>query len=259
MPGDASDRNWFDAGGEQYSRFRPTYPPELAERLAAAAPARRLAVDVGCGNGQLTRLLAGQFEQVVGIDASADQIAHADPHERVVYRRAAAESLPFDDGTVDCVTAAQAAHWFDLPAFYAEVARIAAPGAVVALVSYGIATIDDERVDARFRALHRDQLGHFWPPERQHVDEGYRSFDFPFMEWEPEPLAIERALDAQALLGYVSTWSAVRAARDAGAGALLIAFAADLAELWPPQRATLRITWPVTMRIGQVAGGPTRA
>jgi SAM-dependent methyltransferase len=51
-------RNWFDQGGQAYARFRPDYPPELGARLASMAPAHGLAVDVGCGNGQLTQLLA---------------------------------------------------------------------------------------------------------------------------------------------------------------------------------------------------------
>ncbi|TAH41680.1 MAG: class I SAM-dependent methyltransferase, partial [Betaproteobacteria bacterium] len=70
-------RNWFDQGGQAYARFRPEYPPQLAAFLASVAPDARLALDVGCGNGQLTRLLADHFAAVVGLDPSADQIAHA--------------------------------------------------------------------------------------------------------------------------------------------------------------------------------------
>ena len=48
-------RNWFEQGGRAYARFRPDYPPQLSAFLASVAPTRQLAVDVGCGNGQLTQ------------------------------------------------------------------------------------------------------------------------------------------------------------------------------------------------------------
>jgi SAM-dependent methyltransferase len=83
-------RNWFEQDGRAYARFRPEYPQRLASFLAAAAPDHRLAVDVGCGNGQLTQLLAPYFDKVVGIDPSADQIANAIPNERIDYRCAPA-------------------------------------------------------------------------------------------------------------------------------------------------------------------------
>ena len=41
------------------------------------------------------------------------------------------------DASVDLVLVAQAAHWFDLPAFYAEVARVLRPGGVLAVWSSG--------------------------------------------------------------------------------------------------------------------------
>ena len=50
-------RNWFEEGGRAYARLRPEYPPQIADFLTSIAPDSRLAVDVGCGNGQLTRLL----------------------------------------------------------------------------------------------------------------------------------------------------------------------------------------------------------
>ena len=55
MPsGSPRSRNWFAEGGDAYSRFRPEYPAELASFLASMAPGKALAIDVGCGSGQLT-------------------------------------------------------------------------------------------------------------------------------------------------------------------------------------------------------------
>lgn len=87
-------RNWFDQGGQAYARFRPEYPAELAQFLASVSPGRALAVDAGCGNGQLTALLAAHFDRVSGLDPSADQIAHAAAHPRISYACAPAEQMP---------------------------------------------------------------------------------------------------------------------------------------------------------------------
>jgi SAM-dependent methyltransferase len=243
-------RNWFDEGGRAYARFRPEYPRELAAFLASAAPDGGLAVDVGCGNGQLTQLLAPYFTQVVGLDPSADQIANAVPNARIRYECAPAEQLPLPDASASLVTAAQAAHWFDLPAFYREVRRIAVPGAVVALVSYGVLRLDG-LLDQRFQAFYRDEIGPYWPPERKLVDTGYATIDFPFDEMTAPALEIRLDWHLSEFIGYVLTWSATRSAREAGKDALLMAFFDDLAALWGDPNAKRPVSWPINMRIGR--------
>ena len=246
-----SARNWFDEGGRAYARFRPEYPRELAAFLASAAPDGSLAVDVGCGNGQLTQLLAPYFTQVVGLDPSADQIANAVPNARIRYECAPAEQLPVPDASASLVTAAQAAHWFDLPAFYREVRRIAVPGAVVALVSYGVLRLEPA-LDRRFQAFYRDEIGPYWPPERKLVDTGYATIAFPFAEMAPPALEIRLDWHLSEFIGYVLTWSATRSAREAGKDALLMAFFDDLAALWGDPNAKRPVSWPINMRIGRV-------
>jgi SAM-dependent methyltransferase len=247
----AAARNWFDQGGSAYARFRPEYPPALASRLAELAPDRRLAVDVGCGSGQLTRWLAPCFERVVGLDPSADQIANALPDARIDYRQAPAERMPLADGCASLVTAAQAAHWFDLPAFYREARRIAVPGAVLALVSYGVPALEGPLAE-RFRAFYDNEISPYWPPERQLVDSGYATIDFPFPERAAAPMELRYAWSLPQFLGYLSTWSAVRSAREAGRDALLGAFADDLAAAWGDPALERQVRWPIHMRIGQL-------
>jgi SAM-dependent methyltransferase len=252
MPTDARPaRNWFDQGGRAYARFRPEYPQALAAFLATAAPDDRLAVDVGCGNGQLTQLLAPYFDRVVGLDPSADQIANAVPNARIHYECAPAERLPVPDASASLVTAAQAAHWFDLPAFYREVRRIAVPGAIVALVSYGVLNLEPA-LDRRFQAFYRDEIGPYWPPERKLVDTGYATIDFPFEELAPPSLDIRVEWHLSEFIGYVLTWSATRSAREAGRDALLMAFFDDIAALWGDPNAKRPVSWPINMRIGRV-------
>jgi SAM-dependent methyltransferase len=246
-----STRNWFDQGGRAYARFRPEYPAQLAAHLASLAPDNALAVDVGCGNGQLTQLLAPYFSKVAGLDPSADQIANAVPNERIDYRCAAAEQLPLPDASASLITAAQAAHWFDLPAFYREVRRIATPGAILALVSYGVLKLEPE-LDERFNTFYWEEIGPYWPPERKLVDTGYATIEFPFEELAPPSMDIRLEWHLSEFLGYLTTWSAVRSAREAGREELLMAFANDIAAIWGDPNHRRPITWPINMRIGRV-------
>ncbi|ARU92985.1 class I SAM-dependent methyltransferase [Tatumella citrea] len=245
-----SQRNWFSAGGSDYAQYRPRYPAELAAFLASLAPDRRSALDVGCGNGQLTCLLADYFESVTGTDPSETQIQSAIPHERVVYHCAPAEALPQDDKQYSLITAAQAAHWFQLEQFYREVKRIAAPGAVIALISYGVLQLD-EQLNERFLHFYHDEIGPYWPSERRLVDNGYRDICFPFNEITTPSLQISYQWNLQQLLGYISTWSAVTRAREAGNSAILQQFSQDIEELWGDAQQLRAVNWPVIIRAGK--------
>lgn len=244
-------RNWFSQGGQAYARFRPHYPAELAAYLASLVPDNCLAVDVGCGNGQLTQLIAEHFNAVIGLDPSADQIANARLHERITYHCASAEKMPVPGGTVNLVTAAQAAHWFNLPDFYNEVHRIAAPGCVVALISYGVLSLEPG-LDERFRTFYHQEIGPWWPPERALVDAGYATLDFPFNEVAAPPLEISLEWTFNDFMGYVSTWSAVRNAQEAGHTEAVLRFADEIFRMWGGESARRCIRWPIAMRIGRV-------
>ena len=241
---------WFDRGGEQYAAFRPSYPESVADLLANAAPDRGLAVDVGCGTGQFTALLARRFDRVIGLDPGQTQLDNAIRADNIDYRLSSAEDLDVPDGVASLVTAAQSAHWFDLPAYYREVRRIAVPGAVTALLSYGVVHLDDDLAE-RFDTFYRDEIGHYWPPERIHVDEGYARMEFPFDRIELKAPAIQRDWTLDEFVGYLGTWSASMRARDAGRGDLLDSLRADLAPAWGEGRR--RVRWPLTVIAGLVS------
>ncbi len=64
-------KDHFSSRAADYAAYRPSYPPELVDYLADLCPATTLALDCGCGTGQLAVLLARRFEQVIATDASA--------------------------------------------------------------------------------------------------------------------------------------------------------------------------------------------
>jgi SAM-dependent methyltransferase len=247
-------KDHFSGAASGYAAHRPVYPRAVAEALAARSPGRSLVWDAGCGSGQLSVVLADVFEQVVATDASAAQIAQAVPHPRVRYAVAPAEASGLPDGSVDCAVAAQAAHWFDLDAYYREVRRVSRPGGLVALVTYAVLEVDPD-IELVIGHFYWDTLEGHWPPERRLVEEGYRSLPFPFEPVEAPPLALEHRWTVEQLLGYVGTWSAVQSLKKAGRGEDLERFGEDLRASWGDPSRERRVRWPLSLRLGRVSPG----
>jgi SAM-dependent methyltransferase len=107
-----------------YARGRLPYPPALVDslRVELALDGSGRLLDVGCGPGSLTHLLAPLFAEAVGVDASSAMVreaqATAAANERFLHLRA--EDLPAGLGAFRVVTLAQSFHWMD----QASVARI---------------------------------------------------------------------------------------------------------------------------------------
>jgi hypothetical protein len=172
-------------------------------------------------------------------------------HHRVRYACEPAEHSSLEADCVDLVVAAQAAHWFDMPAFCAEVQRVAHDGALVALVTYGLHRVD-AGVDAVISPFYTDVLGPWWPPERRHVETGYHGLMFPFEPVELPALSIERDWNLTQLLAYVDTWSATQALRRAEGAEAIQQMAAHLSTVWGDPTRTRRVHWPLTIRAGRV-------
>jgi len=237
----------FSAVASRYAAFRPRYPAALVDLLAAQAPATATGLDLGCGTGQLTIALAERFERVIAVDPAAALIAKAPPHPRVDYRVAPAEATGLPDASVDLAVAAQAAHWFDWPRFSAEIGRVTRPGGLIALVSYGKFLVDGTR-DPDIEHYHDVTVGPYWPPGREHVENGYRDLVLPWPAVAAPAIAMEAAWTRDELIGYVSSWSATaRMIADRGPGAY-DALCARITARWP---ADLRrpIRWPLTIRL----------
>ncbi len=127
----------FDRNAAEYERARPGYPPELLDvlhrDLGIGAGSR--VCDLAAGTGKLTRLLVDVGATVVAVEPVAgmrSQLAAVLPDVEV--RDGTAEQLPFDDGSLDAVTVAQAFHWFRFDEALAEIGRVLRPGGGLAIV-----------------------------------------------------------------------------------------------------------------------------
>jgi SAM-dependent methyltransferase len=247
-----SNAGLFAGVAREYANFRPGYPPELFAWLARMAPARGTAWDCGCGSGQASVALADHFTQVYATDVSPEQIAAARAHPRVLYSVAPAEKSGLGADSVDLVTVAQALHWFDVEAFYAEARRVARRGAVIAVWNYPRPTFSDPVLDRLFLDFYSDVVGPYWPPERRHIEANYRTLPFPFEEL-PHPsfgLALEWTLGQ--VLGYVSSWSATSRYRQALGQDPLPQLLATLGPAWPGDGARVTVRMPIGLRVAKL-------
>jgi len=240
----------FSVQSRQYAAYRPTYPPELAAFLAGAAPRRDLAWDAATGQGQAARLLAAEFRRVLATDASAAQLASADPCERVEFHVGEAADSGLADDSCDLVTVAQAAHWLDLDRFYAEVRRVLRPRGVIAIWGYVLLETRDAAIDRALENFQDVTVGAYWPEGRELLARKYATLPFPFEPVDAPAFFMRARWTRDDLLGYVSSWSAVARYKQQLGADPLPEFAADVRRLWAEGRV-IDIEWPLSMLVGR--------
>ena len=242
-------KDHFSRQATEYARFRPQYPRALFAFIASQSPNDRQALDCATGNGQAAVALAEFFRKVIAVDASAAQIESAQPNEKVEYRVASAEASGLEAHSCAAIAVAQALHWFDLEAFYAEARRVLKPGGVLAVWAYNYLRLSPG-LEAALRHFHDEIVGPYWPPERQLVGRGYLDLPFPFEEIESPPFQIEVRWTLEHLLGYLRTWSATHRFVAAKGSDPVELVEEELRETWGEARKRWAV-WPMVVRIGR--------
>lgn len=240
----------FSGHAAEYAKFRPRYPTSLFADLAALCAEKNHAWDCGTGNGQAAVALADHFQLVTATDASAEQIAHAHLHPRVSYRVATERDSGLPEKSIDLVTVAQALHWFDPPAFFAEARRVLKPQGIVAVWCYNVPQLG-ESFDPVLRRFYAEVVGPFWPPERALVEQGYRTIDFPFAELPPPVADMEQGLSLDGLINYVGTWSAAKRFEQQQGVSPIPLLERELLPLWGDRQQPRRVRWPLAIRVGK--------
>jgi SAM-dependent methyltransferase len=184
----------FGGAATAYSEHRPDYAQDAVRWALAAAPGPRV-LDLGAGTGKLTAMLVALGADVTAVEPDPAMLAEL--HRLLPDVRGmagSAEAIPLPDASVDAVVAGQALHWFDMAVAGPEIARVLAPGGILA----GLWNVNDDRVDwvaelqrvsggsasltltswnahsADIRLASMDLPGLFKPPDRAEFPHGLR-------------------------------------------------------------------------------------
>lgn len=237
----------FSAIAADYAEARPGYPAALFEWIAAHAPGRSLAWDAGCGSGQASRGLAAHFARVHAADPSAAQVAHASGPPHVAFVVEPGERCSLGDGTADVACVAQALHWFDRDAWFAECARVLRPGGLLVAWGYGDVAVPGALADANARL--QEAIRPYWPPERALVDTAYAGFDWPFEAVDVPAFEMRADWTFERLLGYFGSYSATKRYREATGEDPIAMLAPRFDAAWGDPASTRRLSWPIFVHV----------
>ncbi len=143
---------------ENYVRYRPGYPAAVMQTLkeeCGLAPAHIVA-DIASGTGLWTRMLLEHGNAVFGVEpngemrAAGERLLTAFP--KFTSIAGAAEETTLSDESIDFVTSAQAAHWFDRKRAPGEFVRILRPGGWLVLL-WNERVIDSTRFLRQYEQL----------------------------------------------------------------------------------------------------------
>ena len=194
----------FSARVENYIRYRPGYPRAVMETLQSDCGLSTSATvaDIACGTGIFTKMLLENCNRVIGVEPNREMREAAERllsnYDRFTSVSGTAEATTLPDRCVDLVTAAQAAHWFDLPEARREFARILKPRGWAVLIWNERSTGTTPFLRAYEELLMRfgtdyeqvrhehttDSIGEFFAPTRfqARVFEMAQSFDYAELE-----------------------------------------------------------------------------
>ncbi|KEF60127.1 uncharacterized protein A1O9_04977 [Exophiala aquamarina CBS 119918] len=162
---EATFRNYDTSAAKRYAQYRSGWSDSLIQTLISQHTSfggeNGLLLDIGCGPGNSTRDLAPHFQSALGVDPSPGMVevargipistARGEPVRYEVGKAEEMSSLPalaqlspesHGKECVDLITASTAAHWFNMPPFWAEAAKILKPGGSVILWCAGGFYID---------------------------------------------------------------------------------------------------------------------
>lgn len=141
------------SNGKAYAETRPQYEEQailaIFDFYGSGRP--KIAVDLACGSGQITRFLASRCDRVIGLDFSFEQIEtgrqlirlpNVEFHQCSVFEaHKTLEKIHAEK--VDLITVATSSHYFHEPKFYSEMRLCLRRGGVLAEVCYWIRGLEN--------------------------------------------------------------------------------------------------------------------
>lgn len=241
-------KDHFSVNSENYKKYRPEYPAELFSYLASISPANEIAWDCGTGSGQTAKGLIRYFKRVVASDPSRSQIENAEAIKGIKYLVATAEASTLENGKIDLITVSQALHWFQVRDFFNESKRVLKPNGILAVWSYNLLSVTPS-IDRIIAHFYSKTLGDYWPEERKLVESGYSEIVFPFLEVTPPYFEMRAEWNLYELIGYISTWSAVKEFQSANTVSPIDNLYEEICQYWGEPSRKMSINWPLTLKI----------
>lgn len=130
----------FNKIAEDYDAVRPLYPEELIRTFIYEAGLNRDSrlLELGCGTGQLSRMLAPHGFELHALDIGENLIRIAETHCREYtncrFLLASFEDFPIPTKAYDVVVAATAFHWLDPAVRFQKSADLLRPGGALCLI-----------------------------------------------------------------------------------------------------------------------------
>jgi SAM-dependent methyltransferase len=138
-----NSENRFSDRVDNYVKYRPTYPQEVADLLLEKKYLGKdaLIADIGSGTGISAKLFLQNGFTVIGVEPNDAMRAAAEAFLQEELNagkfkslKGTAEHTGIESHSIDLVIAAQAFHWFEQDKFKEECRRILKPGAYLALI-----------------------------------------------------------------------------------------------------------------------------
>jgi malonyl-CoA O-methyltransferase len=157
----------YDAAAALQERVRN----ELLGRLDELKVRPHSILDLGAGTGHSSRALKRRYPKsmTVAVDIAAGMLAQAKAQSRWLRRfervRADAYALPFRDASFDLVFSNLMLQWCDdLPAVFAELARVLKPGGLLLFSTFGPGTLAELRDSWAAADGQPNHVIHFFDP-----------------------------------------------------------------------------------------------
>ena len=181
------DPSLYAGSAAYYARGRVPYPSALVDLLVDELDldGRGRLLDVGCGPGSLTLILAPHFDMVVAVDADEHMLAEGERHAaeagiaNVEWVHVRGEELSTSFGDFRVATMAQSFHWMDRERVAALLHQLLADnGALVFVHAATHAGVEGEPLQHPRPPRQRiDRLVTEFLGERRRAGSGYRLID----------------------------------------------------------------------------------
>ncbi|KAJ5536641.1 hypothetical protein N7513_009827 [Penicillium frequentans] len=202
--------NYNQEQGKAYAQGRPDYHPKLYQYVTdihtSTGGQFDTLLDVGSGPGNAARALSSHFAHATGLDPSEGMVVTArsiggvtSTSEPIRYEVSTAEHLgtslsqqPIQDESVDLITAANSAHWFDMSKFWPTAARVLKPGGSVIMWTTGKTCIHHSvpnaaAINSAMDHLEETQLKPFMAPGNFMTRNRYLDLPMPWDLEHPVP------------------------------------------------------------------------